>query len=207
MSGLARHWNVISTLSCARGASYRCGVQRIIAGSLRGRRLLDLPRELAEVRPTGARARGAIFDRLQHEVVNANVLDVFAGTGALGLEALSRGAAAVSFVEQSRRVHQFLERQIAALRVEPRCDVSRSDARAFLSRPAMCAYDLVFVDPPYAAPESCRDIAALLLEFRWLAPSAIVRARARHRQESGERRDLSRGVPRRRASTLRTDRG
>ena len=82
-------------------------MQRVVSGSLGGRKLLSLPRSVTDVRPSSARVRSAIFDRLQHEVVGARVLDLFAGSGALSIEAISRGAARAVMVEQQRELARF----------------------------------------------------------------------------------------------------
>jgi 16S rRNA (guanine966-N2)-methyltransferase len=120
---------------------------RILAGRWKGRRL-DVP---AHARPTSGRAREALFDILQDSVVGIRVLDLYAGSGAIGLEALSRGAAEVVFVESDRRA---LESNIARFRPDP--DTVRilpDDARRateMLAREGQ-RFDLVFADPPYEA--------------------------------------------------------
>jgi len=118
---------------------------RILAGRWKGRRL-DVP---AHARPTSGRAREALFDILQDSVVGIRVLDLYAGSGAIGLEALSRGAAEAVFVESDRRA---LESNIARFRPDP--DTVRilpDDARRateMLAREGQ-RFDLVFADPPY----------------------------------------------------------
>lgn len=151
-------------------------VQRIEAGTLRGRKLLALPRGVDGLRPTGARIRGAIFDRLQTEVVGARVLDLFAGSGALSFEALSRGAESAWLIERDPRVVRHLQRQAEALGVGARCRITRHEAQALVGAqpPAGPAFDLVFVDPPFATPEVFAPIAAGLVAHGWLAPHAIV---------------------------------
>ncbi len=151
-------------------------MQRIGAGALRGRKLLPLPRGVPGLRPTGARIRGAIFDRLQSVVDGARVLDLFGGSGSLSLEALSRGAAACTLVEFDARVARHLRRQLDALDLTARARVVHADCRAWLragcGEPA--AFDLVFVDPPFAMPEVFEPIARDLCERGWLAPDAWV---------------------------------
>jgi 16S rRNA (guanine966-N2)-methyltransferase len=117
---------------------------RIVAGELGGRRLATPPRRSAAVRPTSDRVREALFSILG-DVRDTRVLDLFCGTGALGLEALSRGAAQATLVD----THTALARRnVADLGVGERCQVVRADARAFLRRTRR-AFDLVFCDPPY----------------------------------------------------------
>jgi 16S rRNA (guanine966-N2)-methyltransferase len=122
---------------------------RIIAGEHRGRRLTAPPGE--GTRPTSDRVREALFSILG-PIGGAEVLDLFAGTGALGLEALSRGAARATFVERDRRALAALRQNVAALGLaDDRARVRPRDAAAFLGDAAARgdAYDLVLLDPPY----------------------------------------------------------
>ncbi|MCA9709571.1 MAG: 16S rRNA (guanine(966)-N(2))-methyltransferase RsmD [Myxococcales bacterium] len=162
-------------------------MQRIEAGYLRGRSLLTLPRGVPGLRPTGARVRGAIFDTLRDAVEGARVLDLFAGSGALAIEALSRGAREVTLLEIDPRVVRHLRRQLAALGLEDRSNVVRTDARAWLHAGcgARAPYDLVFVDPPFAMPEVFGPLAQDLCERGWLGPGAwVVCERERSRGKS-----------------------
>lgn len=124
---------------------------RVIGGMARGRRL-QVPRSPA-VRPTSDRVREAIFDVLGHldAVVGAEVVDLFAGSGALGIEALSRGAASVTFVESDPVVARGLEANLAAVGFAgaPRVRVVRREATGFLAG-VPHRYDLALADPPYA---------------------------------------------------------
>ena len=154
-------------------------MQRVVAGTLRGRKLLALPRSVTGVRPSSSRVRAAIFDRLQHETRGARVLDLFAGSGALAIEALSRGAAHATLVEQHRPLHAFLDRQLRVLGLAKRSTVVRGDARRFLTRPrepASPPFDLVLVDPPYVATELYASVLAALVDpsHSWLAEDAVV---------------------------------
>ncbi len=124
---------------------------RIIAGAWRGRALQAPPGDAT--RPTADRVRQALFDRLMHApwagralLDGARVLDAFAGTGALGLEALSRGAAHVTFIERDRTALAALHTNIAACRAEARCTVLAVDA---LRPPPGTLCALMFLDPPY----------------------------------------------------------
>lgn len=123
---------------------------RVIAGELGGRRLRT-PRGRG-TRPTSDRVREALFSMLG-PLADAAVLDLFAGTGALGIEALSRGAASVVFVERDPAARRVLKANLADLGLtEPRARLGRTDARDALgaARERGETYDLVFVDPPYA---------------------------------------------------------
>jgi 16S rRNA (guanine(966)-N(2))-methyltransferase RsmD len=141
---------------------------RIIAGSLGGRRLVA-PRGLA-TRPTSDRVREALFSALG-EISGARVLDLFAGTGALGLEALSRGAARATFVDNARPALQALRENIAALDVGDRATVVAEPALRAVGSLAG-PFDLVFIDPPYAALDAVPPLVATL--DRALLPGATV---------------------------------
>lgn len=123
---------------------------RVIAGELGGRRLVA-PKGAA-TRPTADRVREALFSVLG-DVAGLAVLDLFAGSGALGIEAASRGAAQVVFVERAKPALRALEANLGALGIE--ADVHRGDARAFVRNASQAGhtYDLVFLDPPYGDAE------------------------------------------------------
>ncbi|HEX8526296.1 16S rRNA (guanine(966)-N(2))-methyltransferase RsmD [Allosphingosinicella sp.] len=145
---------------------------RIIAGAWRGRPLLA-PTGRA-TRPTSDRAREGLFSMLASRIGSfegLRVADLFAGTGALGLEALSRGAAHCLFVESDRAALEVLKRNVASLGAEDRSEVRAQAAEH--SAPPDLPCDLVLMDPPYAS-----DLAALVVEriadARWLAPGGWV---------------------------------
>ena len=130
---------------------------RIVGGSLRGRRL-RAPAGV-RVRPTGERVRESLFDILLHggmprPLEGAHVVDLFAGTGALGLEALSRGAASLTAVESEADVRGVLRANVEALRCADRASVIACDATRL--PPAASACDLALVDPPYRGGRSLR---------------------------------------------------
>ena len=120
---------------------------RIIAGKLAGRHLaqVDDPR----MRPTAEPVRGALLDMLAPHLKKARVLDLFAGTGALGLEAISRGAAYCDFVEFRPGSLHVLKANIALLRLKEKTRVFKRDAIPFAAQLDEGAYDLAFADPPY----------------------------------------------------------
>lgn len=125
---------------------------RIIGGEARGRRLRSLPGRLT--RPTADRVKEALFNIISHRVPGAHVLDLFAGTGNLGLEALSRGGRAVVFVDVSAHCARVIRENLAGLGWAERGRVMRGDVRETLARLARTAgvkFDLVFLDPPYRA--------------------------------------------------------
>ena len=122
------------------------GRVRIVAGTLRGSRL-DVP-DAPGLRPTSDRVRETLFNWLMPVIEGACCLDLFAGTGALGIEALSRGAASVDFVESDARLADLLRANLARLKQDAR--VSRDDAQRFVAA-ASASYDVVFLDPPFDA--------------------------------------------------------
>jgi 16S rRNA (guanine966-N2)-methyltransferase len=147
---------------------------RVIAGRLRGRRIAA-PRGRAPTRPTSDRVREALFSMLG-TLDGVVALDLFAGSGALGIEAISRGAARVVFVERDRDAVRVLRANLAELELgEPVAEVRAGDALSALraARGARETYDLVFVDPPYEQlRELWRELSALLPAL--LAPGARV---------------------------------
>lgn len=122
---------------------------RIVAGKFAGRDLTS-PNDF-RVRPTAEHVRAAVLDLLGPDVKGARVLDLFAGTGALGLEALSRGAVRADFVETRPSSLHALRANIASLRVRERVRVFRKDALPFAAALKADNYDLAFVDPPYGS--------------------------------------------------------
>jgi 16S rRNA (guanine966-N2)-methyltransferase len=150
-------------------------VQRIGSGTLRGRVLRALPAGVQGVRPTGSRVREAVFDRLQAEVRGARVLDLFAGTGALALEALSRGAERATLVERQARVARHLHEQIREFSLAERVTVRQDEALQFLRRQPATPHDLVLLDPPYEDTATAVPLVlAALTGGGWLAPDALV---------------------------------
>lgn len=126
------------------------------------------------IRPTTDRAKQTIFDILstRMEFSGCAVLDLFSGSGSLGLEALSRGASHVTFVEQSRSAIAILERNIRELGCEERTTVHQADVFWYLKN-AHRAFDIVFVDPPYAL-EQIGDLPAAVAGSRVAAPGTYV---------------------------------
>jgi 16S rRNA (guanine(966)-N(2))-methyltransferase RsmD len=144
---------------------------RVIAGQWGGRRLQAPPG--ADTRPTADRVREALFSVLGTRVEGARVLDLFAGSGALGIEALSRGAAEATFVERAGPALKAIRANLEALGAD--APVRRTDALRFLGTASAAArqYDLVFLDPPYGlAGRLGRELTASLPAV--LAPGAVV---------------------------------
>jgi 16S rRNA (guanine(966)-N(2))-methyltransferase RsmD len=126
---------------------------RIIAGKFKGRSLESVPD--ISVRPATGRVKGAIFNMLQNRLglINATVLDLFAGSGSLGFEALSRGASAVVFVDESRPVLESIRSNAQTLGCLDMCDIIHDDAVSFVGH-CRDRFDLIFADPPYAYAET-----------------------------------------------------
>jgi 16S rRNA (guanine966-N2)-methyltransferase len=120
---------------------------RIIAGEWRGR-TIRAPRD-QRVRPTGDRAREAWMSILQPDIPGARVADLFAGSGALGLEALSRGAAFCDFVEVSDTGVRAIRENAATLGALPRASIHRADALRYVQKRDLAPWDIAFADPPY----------------------------------------------------------
>jgi 16S rRNA (guanine966-N2)-methyltransferase len=152
-------------------------VPRIVSGAARGR-TLAVPAK--GTRPTSDRAREALFNTLGGlvELPGARVLDLFAGSGAVGLEALSRGAAHVSFIESDRAAVAVLEANLGVVGITAaqQADVRRLPVENYLGAgPPAAAFDFVFADPPYAVTDA--EIIRLLRMLagpQWLAEEAVV---------------------------------
>lgn len=144
---------------------------RIIGGQWRGRKL-KFP-DIDGLRPTGDRLRETLFNWLMPEIQGARVLDLFAGSGALGLEALSRGADTALLLEKHTQVAQRLAENISMLGAS-KARALQTDALTLLGQNnPEAAYDLVFVDPPFAA-QLWSNTCDLLNSRNWLAPEALI---------------------------------
>ncbi|MEQ8897567.1 MAG: 16S rRNA (guanine(966)-N(2))-methyltransferase RsmD [Roseovarius sp.] len=150
---------------------------RIIGGAFRGRRLASVGKgdAAAHLRPTSDRVRESLFNVLVNahadRLEDARVLDLFAGTGALGLEALSRGAAHATFVESGRTAQKLLRENIRLCGAEDQTRILPRDARKPGSAPAPCT--LVFLDPPYGKGLGEQALTAALSQG-WLAEGALI---------------------------------
>lgn len=144
---------------------------RLIAGKWRGRRLPVLDHD--GLRPTTDRVRETLFNWLMHELPGARCLDAFSGSGALGLECLSRGAEYVSFIEEDKKVAAQLQSNLSLLDASKSAElISQSAIHVLRRRPAK-AYDLVFLDPPFGSA-LLAQVIPLLVENRWLSDDALV---------------------------------
>ena len=158
---------------------------RVIAGSLRSR-TLEAPPGLA-TRPTSDRLRETLFNVLAPRIQGANFLDLYAGSGAVGIEALSRGASQVCFVERAPAAQSVLRANLARLKITAGFQIHKVSVGAFLRRPQLNDtqnFDLVFLDPPYDAAQEYAATLGLLgsAATGLLAPSAFVIAEHRRKQ-------------------------
>ena len=156
---------------------------RITGGIHRGR-ILKVP-EGIEVRPTQDRVREALFNILMHDIAGARFLDLFAGSGAVGLEALSHGASSVTFVEQNARHVAFIRANAVMLKVAP--EIVSADAYLYLSAFSGTPFDIAYADPPYALGEE-RGFAEML---KTLSDRNVVRPGGLFIAETTSRQNLT----------------
>ena len=141
---------------------------RIISGEFGGRKI-EAP-DGRRTHPMGDRPRSALFNIIQGDIEGADVLDVFAGTGALGLEALSRGARSATFVERDRIAQKVLAKNISSLNVEEKAKLIRTSVSNWLSTAEEQQFDIIFADPPYHDPQ----LSTVSKLFGLLKPGALM---------------------------------
>lgn len=147
-------------------------MMRIITGSAKGKKLVSL--EGDATRPTSERIKEAVFSSIQFDVEGRRVLDLFAGSGQMGLEALSRGAERATFIDLSREAMEIVKQNCKTTGFFDKSHFLVSDWRNYIRKASgREQYDLVFVDPPYAM-ECCADAANYLAEKELIIPGAIV---------------------------------
>lgn len=147
-------------------------MMRIITGSAKGKKLVSL--EGDATRPTSERIKEAIFSSIQFDVEGRRVLDLFAGSGQMGLEALSRGAQKATFIDLSREAMEIVKQNAKTTGFFEVSHFLVSDWRNYIRKASgRESYDLVFIDPPYAM-ECCADAANYLAEKKLIIPGAIV---------------------------------
>jgi 16S rRNA (guanine966-N2)-methyltransferase len=144
---------------------------RIIAGEMRGRQLKTV--EGMQTRPTSDKVKGAIFNVLGDKVLDARVLDLFAGTGNLAIEALSRGSHDAVLVEKSRDAHQVIRKNIEQMGVSHKAKLIPLDAFKYINRYPDEVFDLIFLDPPYREGLVLKVISTLK-EHSCLAPDGVI---------------------------------
>lgn len=165
-------------MKVAHRAALELTTLRIVSGNLRGRSIVTTPGDAT--RPTSDRARQAVFNILEHapwagDLHGARVIDLFAGSGALGFEAISRGAAFCLFVETDEAARGAIRENIDALGLFGATRIHRRDATDLGQRPASAGepFDLAFLDPPYRKG-LCEPALAGLASGGWLKPGAVV---------------------------------
>ena len=144
---------------------------RIIAGEMRGRQLTTVAG--MQTRPTSDKVKGAIFNVLGDKVLDARVLDLFAGTGNLAIEALSRGSREAVLVEKSLEAHQVIKRNLEQIGVGHQAKLLLVDAFLYLKRNPHEVFDLVFLDPPYRQ-ELVPKVILALSEHAYLTPTGVI---------------------------------
>jgi len=144
------------------------GEVRIIAGDWRGRKLPVLSQ--TGLRPTSDRMRETLFNWLQYDIAGARLLDAFAGSGALGFEALSRGASDVVFLEKNPSVANQLKANLQLLKID-NAQIMQVDSQAWLAQPAFMQFDGVFIDPPFHQG-LVEPIVQQLIHHKWLRHQA-----------------------------------
>lgn len=143
---------------------------RIISGRFKGRKLVEFKAQ--HIRPTTDRVKESLFNIIQNEISGARVLDLFSGTGNLGLEALSRGAISVTFVEESGLSLSILKKNISLLGVDSEVEIVRNDVFKYLKN-ATGGFNLVLIDPPFT--ESWADeVMKAISQSAVLMPSALI---------------------------------
>ena len=145
---------------------------RVITGSARGRRLKEL--EGMETRPTTDRVKEGLFSALQFDIEGRKVLDLFAGTGQLGIECLSRGAASAVFVDRRADAVKLIRENLRLTELEDRARVVAGDSMEYL-KSIREPFDIIFLDPPYAAG-LLEPAIAHIAKFDILAPHGIIAA-------------------------------
>ena len=145
---------------------------RIITGTAKGKKLKTLEGEAT--RPTSERIKEAVFSAIQFDIEDRRVLDLFAGSGQMGLESLSRGAASVMFIDSAREAIEIVKENAKTTGFSDKCKYLVSDYRNYIRKASgREGFDLVFIDPPYAMKSSI-DAAKRLLEAGLLRAGAIV---------------------------------
>ncbi len=158
---------------------------RVVAGRCRGIALRG--GHGPQFRPTAQVVKGSVFDTLYGRVQDVSVLDLFAGSGSIGIEALSRGAARAVFVEQDQKILRALKTNLDRCKVADQAEVVRGDAMKYLERilRSKKTFDIIFADPPYASRLS-REIAAAISSAKRKVCDLLI-------TESGEEYDIAKG--------------
>lgn len=152
---------------------------RIIAGRFKGRKLVSF--QAGHIRPTTDRVKESLFNKVATHVSGARVLDLFAGTGNLGLEALSRGAQEVVFVEKSGKSLQVLSKNLSLLGVKEEVEIVREDVIRFLKKWNGAPFDLALVDPPFTQ-KIAHQVMEVLSQSQAVSPGGLVVIESSHQE-------------------------
>lgn len=161
-----------------RGAAWKAerqpgmGSLRVISGSARGRRLRSVPGDTT--RPITDRTKESLFNILGADIRGASLLDLFGGTGAVGIEALSRGAAFVRFIDLNRLAVQTIHANLESTQLNARAEVLRMDAFQYLQQPPDRRFDYVYIAPPQYKDMWAKALRLLDASIDWLEPDAWV---------------------------------
>jgi len=145
---------------------------RIIAGKARGHRLQSVPGDTT--RPITDMVKEALFNILGQDIIDATLLDVFGGTGSVGIEALSRGAAFVQFLDLNHRAVDTIKKNLISTRLESGGNVLRADAFVYLKQPPTRQFDFVFIAPPQYKGMWIQAMTIVDGNSKWLAPDGCV---------------------------------
>lgn len=157
---------------------------RIISGKYRGLQLVSF--EAGHLRPTTDRVKESQFNILRDDVEGAKILDLFAGTGNLGLEAISRGASEVTFVDKNKKSIAIIEKNIAKLKMDEPYKILQLDVLKYLKAYEGNGFDVIFVDPPFTE-ELAHDVMSLVAESRVFAPHTILTIESSRREKIEDR--------------------
>lgn len=144
---------------------------RIITGKAKGIRLKTL--EGDATRPTSERVKEAVFSMIQFDIEGRSVLDLFAGSGQLGLEALSRGASTATFVDKSREAVAIIKDNVQKAKFSDQSEIYQTEALSFIARCGSKKFDIVFLDPPYAL-KLYNPVLRALLDKEVLKPTSLI---------------------------------
>ncbi len=145
----------------------------MIAGKAKGRKLQMVPGQ--DVRPIGDRVKESLFNIIGSDIREARFLDLFAGTGSVGIEALSRGAARVLFIDENRRAIETIRKNLEHTKLQDQADVEQRDAFQLLKyRPRIDPYDYIYVAPPQYKGMWLKGVQAIDDQVAWLNPDAWV---------------------------------
>ncbi|MFN7729676.1 MAG: 16S rRNA (guanine(966)-N(2))-methyltransferase RsmD [Bdellovibrio sp.] len=156
---------------------------RIVGGKYKGHRLV--PFQASHLRPTTDRVKESLFNIWQHDVPDARVLDLFCGTGSLGLEALSRGAGEVVFVDKNRKSIEILKKNLQKLKVDEPLAIVLKDAVAYARSFSEKPFDLIFIDPPFTE-EMAHDVMEAVAVSKLFHAGTLISIESGRREKIGD---------------------